>query len=61
MSEEHSKGEMGAVLCELDYGMDLANFILDKHSLDLLHIGCEAKAACMGVSPSGTGQEAPAQ
>ena len=52
---------MGAVSRELDYGMDLANFILGKHSLDLLHIGCEAKAACMGVLPNGTGQEAPAQ
>ena len=61
MSEGHSKGEMDAVSYELDYGMDLANFIQGKHSLDLLHIGCEAKAACMGVSPSGTGQEAPAQ
>ena len=61
MSEEHSEGEMGTVSCKLDYGMDLANFILGKHSLDLLHIGCEAKAACMGVSPSGTGQGVPAQ
>ena len=61
MSEAHSEGEMGAVSCELDYGMDLANFILGRHSLDLLHIGCEAKAACMGVSPNGTGQKAPAQ
>ena len=61
MSEAHSEGEMGTVLHKLDYGMDLANFILGKHSLDLLHIGCEAKAACMGVSPSRTGQEAPAQ
>ena len=61
MSEAHLEGEMGAVSRELDYGMDLANFILGKHSLDLLHIGCEAKVACMGVSPSGTGQEAPAQ
>ena len=60
-SEAHSEGEMGTVSHELDYGMDLANFILGKHSLDLLHIGCEAKAACMGVSPSGTGQEAPAK
>ena len=61
MSEAHSEGEMGAVSHELDYGMDLANFILDKHSLDLLHVGCEAKVACMGVSPNGTGQEAPTQ
>ena len=61
MSEAHSEGEMGTVSCELHYGMDLANFILGKHSLDLLHIGCEAKAACMGVLPNGTGQEAPAQ
>ena len=61
MSEAHSEGEMGTVSHELDYGMDLANFILGKHSLDLLHIGCEAKVACMGVSPSGTGQDAPAQ
>ena len=60
-SEAHSKGESGAVSCELDYGMDLANFILGKHSLDLLHIGCEAKAACVGVPPNGTGQEATAQ
>ena len=36
MSEAHSDSEMGAVSCELDYGMDLANFILGKHSLDLL-------------------------
>ena len=36
MSEAHSNSEMGAVLHELDYGMNLANFILDKHSLDLL-------------------------
>ena len=28
MSEAHSEGEMGAVSRELDYGMDLANFIL---------------------------------
>ena len=28
MSEAHSDSEMGAVSCELDYGMDLANFIL---------------------------------
>ena len=34
MSEAHSEGEMGAVSRELDYGMDLANFILGKHSLD---------------------------
>ena len=61
MSEAHSEGEMGTVSCELDYGMDLANFILGKHSLDLLHVGCEAKAACMGVPPNGTGPEAPAQ
>ena len=60
-SEAHSQGEMGTVSHELDYGMGLANFILGKHSLDLLHIGCEAKVACMGVLPSGTGQEAPAQ
>ena len=60
-SEAHSEGELDAVSCELDYGMDLANFILGKHSLDLLHIGCEAKVACMGVLPNGTGQEAPAQ
>ena len=55
-SEAHLGGEMGAVSREFDYGMDLANFILGKHSLDLLHTGCEAKAACMGVSPNGTGQ-----
>ena len=61
MGEAHSESEMSAVSRELDYGMDLANFILGKHSLDLLHVGCEAKAACMGVSPNGTGQEAPAQ
>ena len=61
MSEAHSGGEMGTVLHELDYGFDLANFILGKHSLDLLHVGCEAKVACMGVLPNGTGQEAPAQ
>ena len=61
MSEAHSEGESGTVSCELDYGMDLANFILGKHSLDLLHVGCEAKVACMGVSPNGTGQEATAQ
>ena len=52
---------MGAVSHELDYGMDLANFILGKHSLDLLHIGCEAKAASMGVPLNGTGQEVPVQ
>ena len=61
MSGAHSEGVMGAVLRELDYGMDLANFILGKHSLDLLQVGCEAKATCMGVSPNGTGQEVPAQ
>ena len=61
MSGAHSESVMGAESCELDYGMDLANFILGKHSLDLLHVGCEAKAACMGVSPNGTGQEVPAQ
>ena len=55
VSEAHSEGEMGTVSRELDYGMDLANFILGKDSLDLLHIGCEAKAACMGVLPNGTG------
>ena len=60
-SEAHLEGEFGTVSHELDYGMDLANFILGKHSLDLLHFGCEAKAACMRVSPNGTGQEAPAQ
>ena len=60
-SEAHSEGVMGAVSCELDYGMDLANFILGKHSLDLLHIGCEAKAASMGVPLNGTGQEVPVQ
>ena len=52
---------MGTVWCELDYGMDFANFILGKHSLDLLHIGCEAKVASMGVPPNGTGQEVPVQ
>ena len=57
-SEAHSEGEMGTVPCKLDYGTD---FILGKHSLDLLHIVCEAKVACIGVSPSGTGQEVPAQ
>ena len=61
MSEAHSEGVMGAVSLELDYGMDLANFILGKHSLDLLHIGCEAKAASMGVPLNGTGQEVPVQ
>ena len=61
MSEAHSEGEMGAVSRELDYRMDLANFIPGKHSLDLLHVGCEAKVACMGVLQNGTGQEAPAQ
>ena len=62
-NETHSGGAMGTVLCELDYGMDLANFIdlLGKHSLDLLHIGCEAKVASMGVSLNGMGQEIPAQ
>ena len=34
MSEAHSESEMGAVSCKLDYGMDLANFILGKHSLE---------------------------
>ena len=61
MSEAHSQGEIRTVSRELDYGMDLANFILGKHSLNLLHVGCEAKAACMRMLPSGTGQEAPAQ
>ena len=61
MSGAHSEGVMGAVSRELDYGMDLAHFILGKHSLDLLHVGCEAKATCMGVSPNETGQEVPAQ
>ena len=61
MSEAQSEGEMGTVPHELDYGMDLANFILGKHSLDLLHIGCEAKVAWMGVSPSGTSQGVPVQ
>ena len=61
MSEACSEGVMGAVLRELDYGMDLANFILGKHSLDLLHIGCEAKVASMGVPSNGTGQEVPLQ
>ena len=61
MSEAHSEGEKGTVSHELDYGMNLANFILGKHSLDLLHVSCEAKVACMGVLPNGTGQEAPAQ
>ena len=61
MSGAHSEGVMGAVSHELDYNMDLANFILGKHSLDLLHVGCEAKATCMGVLPNGTGQEVPAQ
>ena len=61
MSWAHSEGVMGTVSRELDYGMDLANFILGKHSLDLLHVGCEAKVACMGVSSNGTGQEVPAQ
>ena len=61
MSEARSEGVMGAVLRELDYGTDLANFILGKHSLDLLHIGCEAKVASMGVPLNGTGQEAPVQ
>ena len=60
-SEAHSQGEIGAVSHELDYGMDLANFILGKHSLDLPYVGCEAKVACMGMLPSGTGQEALAQ
>ena len=60
-SGAHSEGVMGTVSCELDYGMDLANFILGKHSLDLLHIGCEAKAASMGVLLNGTGQEVPVQ
>ena len=55
------EGVMGAVPRKLDYGMDLANFILGKHSLDLLHIGCEAKVASMGVLLNGTGQEVPAQ
>ena len=61
MNEAHSEGVMGAVSRELDYGMDLANFILGKHSLDLLHIGCEAKVASMGVPLNGTGQEVPVQ
>ena len=60
-SGAHLEGVMGTVSCELDYGIDLANFILGKHSLDLLHIGCEAKVASMGVLLNGTGQEVPAQ
>ena len=60
-SGAHSEGVMGEVSHELDYGMDLANFTLGNHSLDLLHVGCEAKVTCMGVSPNGTGQEVPAQ
>ena len=60
-SEAHSEDVMGTVFRELDYGMDLANFILGKHSLDLLHIGCEAKATSMGVPLNGTGQEVPVQ
>ena len=59
MSEAHLEGVMGAVSCKLDYGMDLANFILGKHSLDLLHIGYEAKVASMRVPLNGTGQEVP--
>ena len=61
MSGAHLEGVMGAVSRELDYGMDLANFILGKHSLDLFHIGCEAKVTCMAVLPNGTGQEVSAQ
>ena len=60
-SGAHSEGVMGTVSRELDYGMDLANFILGKHYLDLLHVGCEAKVTCMGVLPNGTGQEVPAR
>ena len=60
-SGAHSEGVMEAVSRELDYGMDLANFILGKHSLDLLHIGCEAKVASMGVPLNGTGQEVSVQ
>ena len=60
-SEACSECGICTVSHELDYGMDLPNFILGKHSLDLLHIGCEAKAASMGVPSNGTGQEVPVQ
>ena len=56
-SERCSMVTKGEVPRELDYGMDLAKFIPGKHSLELLHIGCEAKAAHMGVLPTGTGHE----
>ena len=56
-SVAHSTDGNGEVPHELDYGMDLAKFIPGKHSLELLHIGCEAKAASMGVLPIGMGQE----
>ena len=56
-SEKHSESGTGGVPRELDYGMDLAKFIPGRHSLDLLHIGCEAKAASMGVLPRGTGHQ----
>ena len=56
-SERCSMVTKGEVPHELDYGMDLAKFMPGKHSLELLHIGCEAKAAHMGVLPTGTGHE----
>ena len=56
-SEQNSMVMTGEVPRELDYGMDLAKFIPGKHSLELLHVGCQAKAALMGVLPTGTGHE----
>ena len=48
---------MGTVLCELDYGMDLANFILGKHSLNLPEMPISGKmfslAETHGLSPAG--------
>ena len=56
-SEQNSMVMKGKVPRKLDYGMDLAKFIPGRHSLELLHVGCEAKAALMGMLPTGTGHE----
>ena len=56
-SEKHSESGNGGVPRKLDCSMDLAKFIPGRHSLDLLHIGCEAKATSMGMLLKGTGHK----
>ena len=57
VSPTDSANENGTVSCELDYGLNLAKFIIGKDPLKLLYVSCKAKAACEGMLQLRTGHE----